>query len=394
MIDRRRVRLAGRSWWGAGAVATALVASALAAPPAGAAPAGVSCGQTLTADTTLAADLRCANGPGILLASGVVLDLGGHALIGPGSSGEGIAAAPLSTGGNTIRNGTIRNWQVGVHQTADADGLTPSALSDVRLSNAPVVNDSPGVALDLRRVNAVDSAINANFGNLTVTGSRLTRSPITTFNAFSTVTSSTLIASTVSISSAGSMTVESSTLDGRGTTDLAWLSETGITIRNSVVRNYAQPIRGYYSGATLINSTFTDMPNGVVGGVAPAVMPGPIPVTATGNKFVRSGVALRGDVPMAVESNTFVNNRTAVEFTYEAEEPGGTDPYSRALNNVVTGSTGSGIVAHLPGVAIGGNTAKRNGGYGIDAPGAVDRGGNVASGNGAGQCVGVVCARR
>lgn len=375
-------------------MATVLVASVLAAPVALAAPAGVSCGQTLTADTRLTADLRCPNGSGILLASNVVLDLGGHALIGPGATGEGIAAAPYSTGGNTIRNGTIRNWQAGVHQSAEADGLTPSTMSDVVLRNAPVVNDSPGVALDLQRVKAVDSAINVNFGNLTITASQLTRSPITTFNAFSTVTSSTLIASTVSISSAGSMTVDSSTLDGRGTTDLAWLSETGITIRNSVVRNYAQPIRGFYAGATLIGSTFTDMPNGVVGGVAPAVMPGPIPVTATGNRFVRSGVVLRGDVPMAVESNTFLNNRTAVEFTYEAEEPGGTDPYSRALNNVVTASAQSGIVAHLPGVAIGGNTAKRNGGYGIDAPGAVDRGGNVASNNLAGQCIGVVCARR
>lgn len=389
-------RVAGRSWLRIGAVVVGVVATALGAPGVQAAAPTITCGQTLTSDTTLTADLRCADGRGILLSSNVVLDLGGHTLVGPGTaSGVGIGSAPDSRGGNSVRNGVIKNWMLGVHFEADdADGVDPSVMSDVTLRNAPVTNDSPGVALELHRVNAVDSPVRANFGNLVVSGSKLTRSPVTTFAAFSQISSSTLVASRVSVLWSGSMTISSSTLDGKGTTELARLSETGLTITNSVVRNYAQPISGWYSGATLIGNVFTDMPNGVVGGLAPAVMPGPIPVTATGNRFVRSGVALQGDVPMAVESNTFVDNQVGIEFSYEADEPGGTDPYSRALNNVVTGSKQSGIVAHLPGVTIGGNTVKRNGGYGIDAPGAVDRGGNVASANVVGQCIGVVCARR
>ena len=39
------------------------------------------------------------------------------------------------------------------------------------------------------------------------------------------------------------------------------------------------------------------------------------------------------------------------------------------------------------------NTATDNGGYGINVAQAVDLGGNRASGNTLGQCVGVVCTR-
>jgi len=55
-------------------------------------------------------------------------------------------------------------------------------------------------------------------------------------------------------------------------------------------------------------------------------------------------------------------------------------------------NTGTGITSDQPGLPVGSNTALYNGGYGIDAPGAVDLGGNVAYGNKLGQCVGVVCA--
>ena len=53
-----------------------------------------------------------------------------------------------------------------------------------------------------------------------------------------------------------------------------------------------------------------------------------------------------------------------------------------------------GLEADLAGVEVGNNTAKKNGGYGIYAPGAVDLGGNIASGNALGDCVGVSCTRR
>ena len=59
-----------------------------------------------------------------------------------------------------------------------------------------------------------------------------------------------------------------------------------------------------------------------------------------------------------------------------------------------TNNTASGIVAEVPGVRIGSNRAVGNAQYGINAPGAVDLGGNRARNNGVGQCFGVVCNPR
>ena len=98
---------------------------------------------------------------------------------------------------------------------------------------------------------------------------------------------------------------------------------------------------------------------------------------------------------MIVENNTFTHNEIGVEFT-RIEPFGDMPPFtadgSRAVGNVLTKNAGTGITTDLPGLPVGDNTATKNGGYGIYAPGAVDLGGNIAFGNTLGQCVGVVCA--
>ena len=66
---------------------------------------------------------------------------------------------------------------------------------------------------------------------------------------------------------------------------------------------------------------------------------------------------------------------------------------SRILNTVVRDNSGSGIVSDVAGLTLANNVATGNGAYGINAPGAIDLGGNRASGNDAGQCVGVICTK-
>ena len=73
---------------------------------------------------------------------------------------------------------------------------------------------------------------------------------------------------------------------------------------------------------------------------------------------------------------------------------------NRLARNVANGNHGAGIAivednkGHAAGNSLKGNTAKRNGGPGIDAvPGTIDKGGNRASGNATPQCVNVVCSR-
>jgi hypothetical protein len=95
---------------------------------------------------------------------------------------------------------------------------------------------------------------------------------------------------------------------------------------------------------------------------------------------------------MDLENNTFMNNADGVIFNgstlpdTEIWAPG------KAVNNIFVRNSGTGIRSDIPGLILGGNIAKRNGGYGIYSPGAVDLGGNVARGNRLGQCVGVVCS--
>ncbi|MGC5221197.1 right-handed parallel beta-helix repeat-containing protein [Micromonospora sp. DT81.3] len=372
-------------------LSVALGGSARAAEP------GVTCGSTVTTDVTLTADLYCPSGDGLILGSNVTLDLGGHSLIGS-DSGVGVSSEFPFEGGNTIRNGTIENWAIGIRLMGIEPNPIPYVATDLVLINAPVGNYfTNGTTLQLTRVTAVDSPIRGELGgDLAISDSSLTRSPVEVFFASATITNSKLVETFVSTTAGGELSIDSSKLDGKGTAALGYVSETVITITDSVVKNYAQPISGFWGGVTLTGNKFSDMPNGVLGSITSGIESDGVS-GITGNTFVRSGVALRGNVPMVVENNTFRQGEVGVEFTMSDPLPGNppqTADRSRAVGNVLVNNTGSGILTELPGLEVGGNTAKNNGGYGIYAPGAVDLGGNVASGNALGQCVGVVCARK
>jgi hypothetical protein len=88
----------------------------------------ISCGETITENTTLDADLACPEGTEytiVIGASNITLDLGGHTL-----SGHAPGTGVLSAGYDhiTIRNGTIEGFNDGVFlidtQTATVENLT------------------------------------------------------------------------------------------------------------------------------------------------------------------------------------------------------------------------------------------------------------------------------
>lgn len=375
--------------------ACALVAAAaLGGGPAAAAP-SVTCGSVVTSDLTLTANLTCAGGDGLILGSGVTLDLGGHRLSGDGS-GIGVQTSGDSTGGNTIRNGTISNWATGVQLQAESPAGVPYVISAVKVKNAPVSHPYGNTVLELVRVTAVDSLISGQLGgDISISASKLTRSPVEVFYANADIVDSTLIQSYVSTSAQGQVRIDSSRLDGKGTSAVGFMSETVITITDSVVKNYAQPISGFWGGVTLTGNTFTNMPGGVLGDISSNIASDGVSVIS-GNSFTRSGVALQGNVPMVVENNTFTRNQAGVIFTRGDPLPGDpplTAAGSRATGNILVKNAGTGIETRLPGLEVGGNVAHHNGGYGIFAPGAVDLGGNIAYRNGLGQCVGVTCTR-
>lgn len=380
--------------WAAGILpATLLVSLALGGSTAAAAP-GVTCGSIVSADVTLTSDLSCPSGDGIILGSNVTLDLGGHSLVGGGAA-VGVQTEFLSQGGNTIRNGTIENWATGILLQEQSPENVPYVISDVVLRQAPVSHYVGNTTLQLTQVTATDSPVEGQLGgHVSLSHSRLDRSPISVFFADATITGSTLVQSPVS-ATIGQVRIDSSRLDGRGTSALGSVSEGIITVTNSGVRNFAEPITGFWGGVVLTGNTFRDMPHGVLGDISSNIGSDGVS-EIVGNTFTRSGVVLRGNVPMNVERNIFKHNEIGVEFT-RSSLPGQaplTADGSRAVGNVLMRNSGTGILTDLPGLAVGDNTAKKNGGYGISAPGAVDLGGNVAFGNALGDCVGVVCARR
>jgi parallel beta-helix repeat protein len=89
---------------------------------------GVYCGAYVTQDVTLQHDIYgCVQGGLIVAKSGVTVDLNGHTITGLGE-GDGIAAMGVS--GVTIKNGSIVNFEAGLH----LKGVTNSLVHDTRFS--------------------------------------------------------------------------------------------------------------------------------------------------------------------------------------------------------------------------------------------------------------------
>jgi len=76
----------------------------------------LTCGQEITANTTLTADLVCANGPALVVtADNVILDLGGHTVSGNGTTSGGAPGILLRhVKGVTVQKGTVQHFGAGV----------------------------------------------------------------------------------------------------------------------------------------------------------------------------------------------------------------------------------------------------------------------------------------
>src|SRR5262245_55071708 len=101
-----------------GRVATLTLAAGAAVLPLTSAHATtVACGQVITTDVRLTADLNCSGSALTIEASGVTVDLAGHSITGDGS-GEAIEISGPNRDSmlieTAVRNGTISNFETGV----------------------------------------------------------------------------------------------------------------------------------------------------------------------------------------------------------------------------------------------------------------------------------------
>jgi parallel beta helix pectate lyase-like protein len=116
-------------------------------------------------------------------------------------------------------------------------------------------------------------------------------------------------------------------------------------------------------------------------------------ITVTGSTFRDNGTAVQVDPRTTVSLSDNVFRGNDVGYTVTAGLPDGYPvTYSATLERNSFIANGDAIRVTTPGTSLGDNTARRNTGWGIYAPGATDLGGNVSRGNGnSPQCVGVVC---
>ncbi|WP_223636028.1 right-handed parallel beta-helix repeat-containing protein [Corallococcus sp. EGB] len=344
----------------------------------------VRCGEVLTRSTRLTRDLVCPGTPVpalTLAAPGVVLDLGGHAVRHSGTGtddSEGIAA---EAAGTVVRNGTIRGFNTGFRYDKDAL-LHGVALVDNWTAIYHRQGNSRLVITDSRLSGSqfgIRSEFDAAKGTIEVKGSLFTWNELVMLvdDHEVTVSGSTFMSNTNVLDCYhGRVRFQSSTLAwNRSVANLTWDS-TGfdncyeLVFDNCIIANntaFGTPehpdwqlaafqmhdswVMNNSEGLRIFTRTVDFQGNlwwANAGGLALADLPDFVPTPLVGK----------------VRDNRFVSN--------------GGDGL-----RVIPSST--------PTVAS--NLSQGNTGWGIHAPTAVDGGGSVARGNGAGGCVGVVCAQ-
>lgn len=340
--------------------------SAVLTLDAAAAPA-VRCGERLTADTRQTADLRCPAGPGLVLAGGVTLDLGGHRLVGPGAEAAGTGIVVNDPAEATVRNGQVVGWPTGV---GAEQGDDPGTIPRVAVSRVTFRGNGTAVWSFLGSVRVADSTFRDNGSgvNLFFAGGTVDRSTFRDNRAAAVASQS------------GPLLIADSTFTG---------NEYGVDctdvlcrVDRSRLRDGTTALTSYRASVELADSEVRGHRLGLAaqfeGGGDSAVR----------SRFVGNDVAVRlsilGRVRLA--DNLFSRNGIGVTETEEIETAEATLTGNRFDRN------GDGILLPVVPARLQGNRAERNTGWGINAPHAVDLGGNTARRNGnQPQCVGVSC---
>lgn len=338
--------------------------------------AGVACGATLVKDTKLTKNLTC-SGEGLTLAAGVDLDLGGHTLSGDDTV-EGTGVRVLQGTDAKISNGTVRGFRDGVRYEGIYDGVTTYTLEIDRLKVVDSLVELVTGEFEVTRSTFRNAAISMWVADFSATDSTFDRSSISGEMLTVSLDRSRVLGARIGDENT-QITIKGSVLDGSGYDGGPVWCGGAVTIRNSVVRDFVQPIYAYnFCTLDVVATTFTNLPNGaIVGELADRTH------RISGSTFTRSGVAVQGS-SLEIKNSTFARNTTGVLI----DDPAG----SSLTGNVARDNTEHGIYTAGEGLTLRRNTATRNGGYGIHAPAANNLGGNVARGNGLGNCVGLTCS--
>ncbi|MDY7232490.1 right-handed parallel beta-helix repeat-containing protein [Hyalangium rubrum] len=372
--------------WG---VFFALAAHAHERGGSGRSPGCVECGDTITTNTRLTHDLECSGteAPALrVVGTGVVLDLGGHTVRRVGSEpglSEGIAVLANST----VKNGTIQGFDLGYVLDYDAshfpDHVWLSKLTFID-NRAAVYNRSGSATFTISNSyfiangSAVGSEQDASSGKFEVIASYF-------------------LANRLALS-ANSHDVEVVRSNFTFNDMVVWCPYGGVSFTssriafNSVVGRITLGEFGYgfCSQASFVNTLFLHND---------ALAPAEWPTWDAFDFVLRDSQVSDNAGGMRVQSRTVDIQGSTLRRNggglslghleeYVPPELTGTVSGNRFLQNA-----GDGLRVLVPNsLTVSGNTAIGNTGWGLHAEGAIDGGGNVAGGNGMGNCAGVVCA--
>jgi len=369
-------------------VTVAFAVAALAVAPATLA-AGrhepVACGDTITSDTRLTANVVDCTGVGLIIgADGITLDLNGHRVEGDGS-GDDVGIDLAGRRGVTIANGTVRAFGEGVlvvdssevelRRLTSADqrhgGITVDRSSDVIITGNVVRHSGAGMIV--LRSEAVlvgrNHVSGTEFGGIPVFESRQVR----------------IADNTVTSSSDAAVGLFAGSSHSEVTGNRLSRSGAGVALNADA------------SGNVIAGNTIAHNASGVI-----------VDVGTHDNRILDNVVedsTFEGVAVVGSDGNLIARNRVVRNGGTEAaggivvipwpEDPAETSDANALVDNVAIDNQGDGIVVGPArrGNLLRGNQADRNTALGIDAaPGTLDGGGNRAARNGdSRQCVGVAC---
>lgn len=356
----------------------------------------VSCGDTITADTTLDGDLVDCPSNGIVIgADGITVDLNGHTIDGDGEledcpEGEPCDIGILSDGhaGVTVRDGAVREFAVAVIVGgAPNNRLLHLSLTRSTFSGA-LIFDSPGTRFERNTV--VANGLNtdqAGVGVFSSPDSRIARNEISDNGDIG-----------VFGQEADDIVFERNVVSGHPEAAFLIEGSRNVFTRNRLTRN-AEGITVGGDENVITRNHVSDVPLSEEGGGLGIFAAAGHDNLVTRNVVVRAarvGIQVSllpdeleggpGAVNTVVRHNVLRGNRDGIYVLETAEN-------TLIEDNLALASEDDGIDVDSPLTTLTGNHALHNGDLGIEAVfGVTDGGGNKAHGNGnPAQCTNVAC---
>jgi hypothetical protein len=404
----------------------------LALAPGAASAQPLTCGQTITQDTTLQADLGPCPGDGLVIGAGnLTLDLNGHAIIG-NATGDDVGVRDQGYDGVVVEDGRIRGFRTDVKLDANQSrtrGITArlgtssggAAFSISGSYNSIENNVARGQTWESHGFditgshNTLSDNASLGLGGVAVRGGRnaVTHNVLVDaeFGGLSVYGPRNLIAgnsvqggeSTTFVSGPGNVIRENQLHGGSAGSAGPSLGVHGdcrnVRVEGNTVRE-GMTVGACQNARIEDNSLHAGMD--IHGGSGNTIRQNTVSGAEAGGAEVGNGIGVYGGSGNSIEKNTISDADLSGIFVGEHPYVSGDHSVGTTVRgNLVTrsgfdsyaGHNDDGIHVDDPGTLIGDNTANDNFDYGIQAvPGVIDGGGNTASGNGNPlQCLNVVC---